>query len=135
MPMSGRHPLAILKSPRLWLLGLAILALPLLAEFNARLTLSRQLASEEAALTQQIDTEKARQQELLKLKDYVNSDNYVEDWARQARMARPGEVAVVPSPEQARTPAPTTTLETTGTPNDVVSEWWATFFGDAPQNP
>ncbi|MEA3459799.1 MAG: hypothetical protein U9R11_03860 [Chloroflexota bacterium] len=55
------------------------------------------LQQEEADLWREVEAEKVRQQELEAFKRYVLSDEFVERWARDnARMARGGEVVVVP---------------------------------------
>ena len=127
---SNRHQFAW-SSPRVWLIIAAIIALPFLAEFNARLSQSRELEVQQATLSTQIDAENARHEALLKLQIWTESDDYVEHWARSARMVKPGEVAVVPIADQinlAKPIARTSPIKTT--PNDVLSEWWTAFFGE-----
>jgi cell division protein FtsB len=126
--------LQVWKSPLLWLLVVLVLALPLLADFNARLAYSRQLAVEEANLNKQIAAEKAEHDKLLNLQTYVKSDAYVEHWARLARMAKPGEVPIVPVPNAANRAPHTETIKSQAA-NDIPSEWYAVFFGVASQNP
>ena len=130
--MPGNRRQIAWSSPRVWLIVAALIALPFLAEFNARLTQSRELDAQQAALSTQINTENARHEALLKLQDWAKSDKYVEYWARSARMTKPGEVAVVPIAAQANPAtsiARTTPISTT--PNDPLSEWWTAFFGEA----
>ena len=114
-----------------WLIGLALAALPLLGAFNARLAVSRQLLEEEARLQRAIDDERSRAQLLDKYEQYAKTDVYVEGWARRARMARPGEIVVVPvmppDTEELGEPSDTGRL-----PRDHVFEWWAVFFADLP---
>ena len=130
---SSRRP-GLWNSPRVWLIIAAVIALPFLVEFNARLTQSRELESQQAALTQQIDAEHAKQAALLKLQAWIKSDDYIEYWARTfARMTKPNEVAVVPVASQSN-PAPSNTRGTAirTNPNDILSEWWTAFFGETP---
>jgi len=129
--MPGNRPLAVWRSPRIWLIIAAIIALPFLAEFNARLTQSRELDTQQAALTNQIATENARHQALLNLQAWVNSDDYVEHWARLARMAKPGETIVVPIASQPG-PSTSTTQPSTISPtlDGITSDWWTAFFGE-----
>jgi hypothetical protein len=128
---SSRRP-AMWRTPQVWLIIAAIIVLPFLAEFNARLAQSRELDAQQAALSAQLDAENARHEALLKLQVWVNSDGYVEHWARLARMVQPGEIAVVPVASQL-TSSTSTTQSAAGNaaPNDILGEWWAAFFGEA----
>jgi cell division protein FtsB len=128
--MSGEQKLrAIWKSPRFWLLIVVAFAIPLLADFNARLGYVRQMTAEAANLTERINQEKALQAELLALRDSVHSNDFVEHWARQAGMSRPGETVIKPSPlEAAPAITKTTSLPTSG-PNDPRTEWAALLLG------
>jgi hypothetical protein len=125
--MNSQRRWQIWKSPYFWLIAVALLALPLLADFNVRLAYSRQLTAEEAQLQQQISEEQARQAALKELEQYVKSDAYVEHWARMARLTRSGEVPVVPVPmelDRKSQIAPPTMRKT----NDIHSEWWLVLF-------
>jgi len=65
--------------------------------FGQQLVLARQMRAEEVRLEQAVAAEQARHDALVEMLEYVKSDEYVEHWARkEAKMARPGEVAVVP---------------------------------------
>ena len=58
--MSGDQKLrALWKSPYFWLVVLIVFAVPLLADFNARLGYIRQMTAEAATLQQKIDQEQA----------------------------------------------------------------------------
>jgi hypothetical protein len=119
-------------SKRWWLVVLALVALPLLVEFNTRLAVSRQLFEEEARLKRDIEIEQERSAFLQSYEQYVRSDAYVEWWARvSARMTQPGEVAVAPQtpsnqPDSFAAPA------VSDFPRDLVNEWWAVFFASVP---
>jgi cell division protein FtsB len=64
--------------------------------FGQQLALARQMRMEEKQLEQTVAAEQMRHDELVARLEYVRSDEYVEHWARvEAKMARPGEVAVV----------------------------------------
>jgi len=128
--MSGEQKLrAIWKSPRFWLLVVVAFAIPLLADFNARLGYVRQMTAEAAGLTDRIDQEKALQTELLTLRDSVQSNDFVEHWARQAGLARPGETVIKPSPVESAPAITKTTGVPTSAPNDPRTEWAALFLG------
>ena len=128
--MSGEQKLrAIWKSPRFWLLVVIAFAIPLLADFNTRLGYVRQMTAEAADLTDQINQEKARQTELLALRDFVQSNDFVEHWARQAGMSRPGETVIKPSAIEVAPAITRTTTLPTPIPNEPHSEWVALFLG------
>jgi hypothetical protein len=129
--MLSRRSVPFLRSTRLWLIILILLAIPLIGEFNARLIISRQLFEEETRLQSAIADEQARLAFLEDYLDFVNSDAAVEWWARvRARMVKPGEIAVVPqSPDDA------SAVENVIQPNearDPAFEWWAAFFASTP---
>jgi hypothetical protein len=128
--MAGSWRLAVI-SKRLWLIVLALLAIPLLAEFNARLVVSRQLFEEEARLLREIEVERDRAQFLTAFERYAQSDAYVEWWARKARMSKGGEVVVVPvTPSQADNPV--ALPASISRPRDFAGEWWSAFFANLP---
>ena len=129
--MFGRLSVPFFRSTRLWLVILIVLAVPLIAEFNARLIVSRQLFEEETRLQNAIADETARLDFLKSYLDFVNSDAAVEWWARvHARMVQPGQIAVVPqTPEDARVSA---SLNQTNAARDPAFEWWAAFFASTP---
>jgi cell division protein FtsB len=129
--MNSQRRWQIWKSPYFWLIAVALLALPLLADFNVRLAYSRQLTAEEAQLQHQIAAEQARQTALKELEQYVKSDAYVEHWARMARLTKSGEVPVVPVPMELdrRVDAAQSTARTA---NDIHSEWWLVLLDRTP---
>jgi hypothetical protein len=120
---------ALWKSPRFWLLVLVIFAVPLLADFNARLGYIRQMTAEAAALQDKIDEEQARQGALLSLRDYAQSNEFVEHWARQAGMARAGETVIKPSPLESAPSITNTAVVSTLVVADPRNEWVALFLG------
>ncbi len=128
--MSGDQKIRTLwKSPYLWLMVLVVFAVPLLADFNARLGYIRQMTAEAATLQQKIDQETAHHTALLSLQSYVQSNEFVEHWARQAGMARPGETVIKPSAVDSAPPMTTTTSIATPAPGDPRAEWAALFLG------
>ena len=128
--MSNEQKLrAIWKSPRFWLLIVIVFAIPLLADFNTRLAYIRQMNAESVRVAGQIAQEQTRHSQLLALRDYVQSTEFVEHWARQAGMARPNETVISPSPIEATPPLATTASVPPPQPNDPRSEWLVLFFG------
>ncbi len=120
---------ALWKSPGFWLFVLVIFAEPLLADFNARLGYIRQMTAEAAALQEKIDQEQARHGALLSLRDYAQSNEFVEHWARQAGMARAGETVIKPSLLESAPPITNTAAASTLVAADPRSEWAALFLG------
>jgi hypothetical protein len=120
---------ALWKSPRFWLLVLVIFAVPLLADFNARLGYIRQMTAEAAALQDKFDEEQARHGALLSLRDYAQSNEFVEHWARQAGMARVGETVIKPSPLESAPSITNTAVVSTLVAADPRNEWVALFLG------
>ncbi|HSD85178.1 MAG TPA: hypothetical protein VLG46_15035 [Anaerolineae bacterium] len=128
--MSGDQKLrALWKSPRFWLLVLVIFAIPLLADFNARLGYIRQMTTEAVTLQGRIDQEKTRQEALLSLRDYAQSNEFVEHWARQAGLARAGETVIKPSPLGSAPSMTNTAPLPTPVVSDPVDEWAVLFLG------
>jgi len=109
---------------------IVLVLVPVVIAFNARLATVRQMRQDEARLSQEVVAEQARQADLKLLQSYVASDAYVEHWARvEARMAKPGEVAVIPvAPASAQLNAAPSAPASA--PPTIVDEWWAVFFDD-----
>jgi cell division protein FtsB len=64
--------------------------------FSQQLMLARQMQQEETQLEQEVKGEKDHYDDLNARLEYVQSDDYVEYWARtEARMAKLGEVVVL----------------------------------------
>jgi cell division protein FtsB len=92
--------------------------------FGQQLVLARQMRIEEKRLEQLVATEQARHDELVARSEYVRSDEYVEHWARaEAKMTRPGEVAVVVLTDSSA--GPDVDVEPTPTPEPKVQSLWA----------
>lgn len=104
--------------------------------FVEQLTLAQELRGEQEKLEAMVATREARRDALTATLAYVQSDEYVEEWAREEhKMAKPGEVVVIPivsaeggEPEEA--PANGTDdgeLDVPERPFWVV--WWEALFG------
>lgn len=117
-----------LSGPQLIIIVVLLVGLFLTADFNRRLALNQSIVADEEALRQKVATAQAYQAELLAQIEAVQSDAYVERWARyEAKMVKPGEVLVVPlalppTPEAVPTPLPTPTPA-------PWEAWWVLFFG------
>lgn len=65
--------------------------------FVEQLTLAQELRGEQQKLEAIVATREARHDALTATLAYVQSDEYVEEWAREEqKMAKPGEVVVIP---------------------------------------
>lgn len=119
----------------------AILAIGLLLaiNFSSRITASQPL--QEAFERAQAEIEQLRQEqaELIAERDYVQSDAFVEQWARDdGKMVRPDEVLVIPVPAAGSLPQPqvvneqSVPVETTPPRPEPWQVWWALFFDSVP---
>ena len=91
-------------------------------------------------LTSEITQLEKDQADLTRERDYVQSDDYVESWARdEGKMVLPGEHLVIPVGSQSAseaTPEPVQQAAVQTTPPDPPKWqlWWALFFDtDPPQ--
>jgi len=109
---------------------IVLVLVPVVIAFNARLATVRQMRQDEARLSQEVVTEQGRQADLKLLQSYVASDAYVEHWAHvEARMAKPGEVVVIPvAPAGVQLNAAPSVPASA--PPTIVDEWWTVFFDD-----
>jgi cell division protein FtsB len=104
--------------------------------FGQQLMRARQMRAEEMRLERSVAAEQARHDELVAQLEYVQSDEYVEQWAREdAKMARPGEVVVVVRKDSAAglvVDAPSTPVPE---PESQLfwTEFWELIFGPADQ--
>jgi cell division protein FtsB len=90
---------------------IVIIALFLLWDLGQRVMTSLRLMQLEQTYEQQLAEAEARNRELQKLKEYVQSDEYVIDYARRHwRWAFPGDTVVIPqiTPVPTPTPSPAT---------------------------
>jgi len=100
--------------------------------FGQQVTLARQMRAEEMRLEQAVAEAQVHRDELVARLECVQSDEYVERWARaKMKMARPGEVAVVvlkrTGTDVAADTQPTPTPEPE--PQPLWLELWELVFG------
>ena len=104
--------------------------------FVEQLTLAQEFRGEEEKLEVIVATREARREQLTATLAYVQSDEYVEEWAREElKMARPGEVVVIPvvsaedeEPETAATGG-TDDGELDVPERPFWRVWWEALFG------
>lgn len=110
--------------------------------FSMRITADRDLQQIRSAILQEIELLQREQVALQEELTYVESDAYVEAWARSGgKMIRPGEVLVLPIPssqtivEQTTTPTEVITftdVQTTAPQPETWQLWWTLFFDSPP---
>jgi cell division protein FtsB len=125
MACRGRFAIGIIIVLALFVVGGLVLG------FGQQLMLAREMRTEENRLEQAVATEQACQEELAALAGEVESDEYVECWAREeAKMSKPGEVVVVPlATSEGATPEAEQEETPTPEPRSFWSEFWELLFG------
>jgi len=121
---------AVLKLPRLSLARIVIILAAIAVGyfvFSAAgdALLSHKLNQNEQQLRDQIDQLSRQQQELQAVRDYLNTNDYVEGVARQVLgLVRPGETLFFVNSNAQATPAPTPGGDLNATPQP----WWERLF-------
>jgi cell division protein FtsB len=119
----------------------AILAVGLLLaiNFSSRITAGQPLQEAYKRALAEIEQLQREQEALIAERDYVQSDAFVEQWARdEGKMVRPGEVLVIPVPAVSSLPQPeanptrSVPVETTPRKPENWHVWWALFFDTPP---
>jgi cell division protein FtsB len=111
--------------------------------FAQQLRLARELGEEVKQLEQAVATQRAREAYLTATLEYVQSDDYVNDWAREeAKMAKPGEVILIPvvraggaEPEAAATAAPQDEVAPEPEDQPFWTVWLDAILGRGAQRP
>ncbi|MGC9398247.1 MAG: hypothetical protein ACP5HM_03835 [Anaerolineae bacterium] len=110
-----------------------VLGVLLFAAFSRAWALQRALREKEARLQPMLTAQAHEHATLEAQLTYVQSEGYVEAWAREeAKMVYPGETLVVPLLPTATatpTPAPTYTPTPTPTPQAFWRRWWDQLRG------
>jgi len=119
----------------------SILAITLLLaiNFSGRIAAGRQIVVQRDDIQNSISTLQAQATALQSQLNYVNSDAFVEQWARrEGKMAQPDEVLIVPvpgpmTPEPSATPfVPTSVDNSPQVENANWQRWWQLFFDSPP---
>jgi hypothetical protein len=112
------------------------IAIFLIVDFGRRTTAGYYASQAEQRLRTEIQAELTRRAELTARRDYVLTDEYVEEWAReQAHMIRPGDqplFVMTPQSPDARVEL----IQSAELPPSVEAlpnwyQWWLLFFGKA----
>ncbi len=117
----------------------SILAISLLLaiNFSGRIAAGRRIESERLVLDSEIATLEARATALHTELNFVNSNNYVEEWARkEGMMVKGSEILVVPVPGQSTpqpTPTPLPAIARAAQPPPIQNwQLWWQLFSDSP---
>jgi cell division protein FtsB len=112
----------------------ATIALSLVVDFGRKVALYRHLQLEEARLDQGIEYEENRRDYLEWLREYIQTDSFVESWARREwKMVKPGETSVVPVMTEAPVvPQIRPQEESQPSEGSRWQEWWKFFFDALP---
>jgi cell division protein FtsB len=118
----------------------AILAIALILaiNFSSRIAATQPLQQTYDEVSAEIERLRQEQADLIVERDYVRSDAYVEQWARdEGKMVRPGEVLIVPVPsstdvETAPDESQIIEVETSAPPPEPWRVWWELFFDTPP---
>lgn len=124
----------LLSLPQVLVLVGVVVAIYIGVDLNHRAQTGRLIQANELALEEQLDLASTRQVELLATREYVNSDAYVADYARnEAGMILPGEKRIVPLQSESA-PVPTAIAKPTPDPAYDARQWqaWWRLFTDAP---
>ena len=125
----------LLTLPQILVLLAVVAALFIALDLNRRAQAGRSVGVGEAALQQQVDLEVTRQVELQATLTYVQSEDFVAEYARdEAGQLLPGERRIVPlvietTPEPTPIPTPAPDPATNARPWQA---WWR-LLTDAPQ--
>jgi cell division protein FtsB len=118
------------------------IALFLIVDFGRRTTVGYYVSQTEERLEAEIEALLKEQEALKERRDFVQTDAYVEQWAReQAHMVRPGDRrlivvtppasdAPVPTPQLAAPPPSDSVTVSRPTPN--WHHWWRLFWDTEP---
>ncbi|MDZ4764600.1 MAG: hypothetical protein SGI73_08610 [Chloroflexota bacterium] len=124
---------------RIMFAAILSIGLILVLNFSGRIAATQPMQQEYARARAEIDQLEREQAELVRLRDYVRSDAYVQQWARgEGKMARVGEVLIVPVPMDSAADAVATPsvmmadLQTTPPEPETWQVWWSLFFDTAP---
>jgi cell division protein FtsB len=119
------------------ILGIGLL---LTINFSSRITEGQPVQEEYNRIVNDIARLEREQDDLIALLAYVQSDLYVEEWARDnGKMIRNGEVLVIPVPsgmaiEPTATPVFSPPVQIAAPQDDSWVLWWQMFFDGEPPN-
>lgn len=117
------NPLRLLSPGRILLVFTVVVAGYLLVSAGGGVVHSYRLASDEAALRGEVQELESQKDQLLQIRDYLRTDEYIEFMARRVfGLVKPGETLVIVNAPKAAADAH---------PSDEPAEltWWQRLFG------
>ncbi len=121
----------ILKDKRFIVVIAVIILVLLFLNFNQRMILLSKLRGQQQELTQEYAQLEATRSALETEIAYAQSDDAVEEWARQeAGMVQEGDVPIILLPPSEPLPTPTTQPEVAVDEVKNWEIWWELFFGN-----
>ncbi len=106
------------------------IVISLMVDFGRKVALHRRLQTEEARLDRAVEYEEDRGEYLEWLRGYVQTDEFVDAWARREwKMVKPGETSVVPVLLEAPSAPQTLSQEESQRSSEGSGwqEWWKRF--------
>lgn len=133
MTKKGKRP--VFSLPQVLILVGILIAMALVIGLDARSSANKANNPDEQMISARLSSEQQRNKQLVMTLTYVNSDDYVADYARnEAGMILPGEVRVVPMfdpPLPTSTPLPPP-ISAVAEPSTPFEAWWMIFFDSSP---
>ncbi len=138
-PTEKKKRSSIISGVQVMFAAILSIGLILTINFSSRIAAGQPLQEAYKRVLEEIAQLEAEQTDLTTLRDYVQSDAYVEAWARaDGKMIRPGERLIIPVPSGTSfepTPAPLVSVDDVRTTPDEPDSWmlwWQLFFDSPP---
>ena len=117
------NPLRLLSPGRILLVFTLVVAGYLLVSAGGGVVQSYRLASDEAALRREVQALESQKDQLLQIRDYLRTDEYIEFMARRVfGLVKPGETLVIVG-------APKTSTNALSADEPTELTWWQRLFG------
>ncbi|MFZ4826549.1 MAG: hypothetical protein ACOYLB_04280 [Phototrophicaceae bacterium] len=138
-PIGAKPSRSQLTGVQISLSVIVAFGLILAINFNSRISAGIPLIERYESVSTEVQELRQEQATLVALRDYSQSDAFVEYWAHsEGKMVREGEILVIPIPEQniaiLPTPIPQFSVPIETAPKQPAEWklWWALFFDTSP---
>lgn len=113
------------------LLGTAVVVVYLLFTAGSNAISTFQLRQDEASMSDEVQKLDEHYRQLSALRDYINSDEYIE-WAarRQLGLVRSGEIGIIVQPLASPMPPAESEGEEGTQPGQPPQRWWEALIGE-----